>query len=319
MSDQINVTDPTANDILVYSEIEGKFVNAKADMNMLGIELPEYSVVKLSANGESLVNRFQGSTLRTKTLSVGDGLTMDVSSSNLHIKVSDGIDATTLNGSKAEDFLRVENALSELDTDAITDSMDVYRKQESHDIFMETNASNIPDHDNKYDLGSNGRRYSDMYAVTFHGTATEAIIARNLTQNSANDGDMLVWRDTNRKWNAEDVLSGLMKNTGLQILPPYGEAVNRPSDPHFNVEDANVHYFRFISSREVSLSAPSDGNLYSFTLIFEDADKFSVTWPANMVWLGGTEPEFTAHDVITAFTIDGTKWIGAYAGSFEPK
>ncbi len=318
MSDLIKTTAPMANDILVYSEIEGKFINARADMSVLGIELPEYNVVKLSASGQSLVERFQGSTLRTKTLNVGSGLSIAGTSSTVTISL-DAVDAAMLGGYSADDFLKVENVLSEINTDALMDRINAYDRTQSHDIFMETNASNIPDKDNTYDLGSNGRRYADVFAVTFHGTATEAIIAHNVRQNGANDGDIMVWRDTNRRWNAEDLLSGFMRNTGLQILPPYGEAVHRPTEPIFNVQDGNVHHYRFTNSRTIELHAPTDGNLYSFTLILEDAQDYSVTFPSDVVWLGGQEPEFSSHDVITAFTIDGVKWICAFAGSFASK
>lgn len=316
MSDKINVTNPSPNDILVYSELENKFVNVRADMNLLGIELPEYTVVKLSTKGESPVSRFQGNTLRTKTIVAGEGLRLDATSSTLTLSLDDAADAQTLQGNSADAFLKVENGLSELDPSTITAALNVYSRAEAHDQFMETNASNVPDKDDTYDLGANGRRYADIFAVTFHGTATEAIIARGLTQNGAKDGDVMIWRDSSRRWQPEDALSGFLKNTGLQILPAYGEKVNRPSEPVFNVEDGNVHYYRFTRSHDISLEAPADGNLYSFTLIFEDAEDYSVNWPSNIKWLGGNEPTFTRNDVFTAYTIDGVNWIGAYAGSY---
>lgn len=316
MSDKFSISNPNPNDILVYSELENKFVNVRADLNTLGIQLPEYSVVKLSTQGESPISRFQGNTLRTKTIIAGDGLTMTSNSSTITLSVDDDNNAKTLNGMRADEFLQVKNGLSELDPSVITQAIDVYSRAEAHDQFMETNASNIPDKDNTYDLGANGRRYADIFAVTFHGTATEAIIAHGVRQNGAEDGDVMVWRDDSRRWQPEDALSGFLRNTGLQILPAYGEAVNYPSEPTFNVVEGNVHYHRFTRSGTIRFEAPEDGNLYSFTLILEDAEDYSITWPDGMKWLGGNEPELTRNDVITAFTIDGVKWIGAYAGSY---
>lgn len=316
MLDKINITDPERNDILVYSDIEHKFVNVKADIDTLGIELPEYSIVKLSQQGESLVTRFQGNTLRTKSIIAGEGLKLTSTNNSVTISIDGDNNANTLSGLKAEDFLQVKNGLSELDPQVILDAIEVYTRKQAHDQFMETNASNIPDKDNTYDLGANGRRYADIFAETFHGTATEAIIAHGVRQNGAEDGDVMVWRDGPRKWKAEDALGGFLRNTGLQILPPYGESVNRTGEPTFNVAAGNVHYHRFTRSGNIELIAPDDGNLYSFTLIFEDADEYSITWPSSVKWLGGNEPELTKNDVITIFTIDGKKWIGAYAGSY---
>ena len=84
---------------------------------------------------------------------------------------------------------------------------------EAFDSFLEANASNVPDVDNKYDMGSNGRRFANMFAVNFHGHASSSSLANKLAKNGATEGQMLVWREDENDWVPENTnankLSGL--------------------------------------------------------------------------------------------------------------
>ena len=53
-------------------------------------------------------------------------------------------------------------------------------------IFSSTGV--VPDEDNQYDIGSGSERYANIYAATFHGTATEAYYA-DLAENYLSDAD----------------------------------------------------------------------------------------------------------------------------------
>lgn len=314
-----DVTNPQPNQILVWSDVDQAFINATPDENLLNIHFPDYSVVPLSNNGFHVVNGFNADTLQTRTLVGGSGITLSQTGGEIHIEM-ESFDAVSLNGFTDNEFLKVSNQLSEINVEPLRTRMNVYTKQESHDEFMETNASNIPDADNTYDLGSNGRRYADIYAKTFHGTATYALIAGSVINKGAVEGDILIWRQNQNDWVPENVLDQYLKKEGLQILPPYGERVVRPNTPIFNVEDGNVFEYVFddMESTNIQFDAPSDGSLYSITVILKNSDNAGFSWPPTLKWIGmDQEPDRTAHDILTFFTTDGVNWFGTYAGSIE--
>lgn len=317
MSD-FNINNPTANQLLLWSDVEQAFINVTPDASILNISTPQMNVTKLSSNGESLVTNFSGNTLQTKTLVAGDGLKITTTTSGeVEISFTDN-DSTTLNGFSDNEFLKVSNNLSETDPSLVREHLDVYEKDEVHDEFMETNASNIPDKDNTYDLGSNGRRYADIYAKTFHGTATRALIADSLMRKGAKEGDILVWRDLDNDWMPEDILKQYLKKEGLQILPPYGERIHKPSEPKFDIHEANIFYYEFsnLESGTIEFISPADGNSYSMTLELVNGENAGIAWPSNIQWIGlANTPPFSAHDIFNVFTFDGMQWYGIFVGS----
>lgn len=314
---EFNVDTPQANQILIWSNVDNAFINVDPDENILNIDIPEYTVTNLSANGVALVENFVGGTLQVNRLIGGNGVTLSKASGEITIEV-DNNDANTLNGFTDSEFLKVNNQLSEIDTSSLLSRLDVYTTDQSHDEFMETNASNIPDMDNVYDLGSNGRRYADIYAKTFHGTATRALVADTVASKGAVEGEILIWRSDDNDWMPEDVLSQYIKKEGLQILPPYGERIHEPTTPVFDVSNANIFTYR-CSENEVGtiqLVAPSDGYAYSTTIEIKNGVNADVIWPSNIIWIGmNSAPSFTAHDMFTVYTFDGSNWFGLYVGS----
>ena len=312
-----NVTNPQANQILVWSEIDNAFINVDPNNTQLNIDIPTYTVSPLSNNGYNLVNGFVNDTLQVRTIVPGQGVNITQSNGEISIAV-DSLDAETFNGLSDNAFLKVSNQLSEIDAAPLRQRLDVYTKDESHDEFMESNASNIPDMDNVYDLGSNGRRYADVFAKTFHGTATYALVAGSIVNKGAVEGDILVWRQAENDWVPEDVLNDYIKKEGLQILPPYGERVHLPETLTFDVNVANVFMYEFenLESGTVNFVAPNDGSLYSITVILRNGENSGFDWPSNLQWIGtGQAPTLTTHDILTFFTTDGSIWYGTYAGS----
>lgn len=314
-----NIDNPQANQVLVWSDIEQAFVNITPNATALNIDIPQYTVTPLSNTGYHVVSGFSGNTLQARTLEAGQNVSLTQSGGSITIAV-DTLDAATLNGYSDTDFLKVSNQLSEIETAPLLTRLNVYTKDESHDEFMETNASNIPDADNAYDLGSNGRRYADIYAKTFHGTATYALVAGSVINKGAVEGDILIWRQSQNDWVPENVLDQYLKKEGLQILPQYGERMHIPASPSFDVAVSNVFYYEFddLESGTVEFMAPTDGNLYSITVILKNSDNAGFEWPSYLKWIGlNQEPDRTPHDILTFFTIDGVQWFGTYAGSVE--
>ena len=62
--------------------------------------------------------------------------------------------------------------------------------------FIKTDGSSIPTQNNMFDIGSEEKRFNDIYAQTFQGTA---ILAENLAL-SGNEGDVLVFSNNSLKW-----------------------------------------------------------------------------------------------------------------------
>ena len=190
---QFNVTDPQANQILVWSELENAFIN---------VDHVENNIILGGSNignqGSNIFHDVAGGNLRFKSIVAGDGLA--INEFNTHIELVSTGTASSLNGFSSTDFMKTENPFSDINVSIARDNLDVYSTTESNALFMETNASNLPDSDNVYDLGSNGRRYAGVYAYTFHGTATNASLAEQLNRNNAIDGQVLTWNDSTSRW-----------------------------------------------------------------------------------------------------------------------
>jgi len=189
-----DISSPTANQILVWSDIEQAFINVDPTTSVNGIT----GGVNISNQGSTIFQDVSGGNLRFRNIVGGDGITLN--EYNTYVEITFDGDATTLNGFSSTDFFLKDNNLSDGNVMAMRSNLDVYSIDESHLHFMETNASNIPDRDNTYDLGSNGRRYADIYAKTFHGTATFASSAEQLSRNNALDGQVLTWDDGVSRW-----------------------------------------------------------------------------------------------------------------------
>ena len=201
MSNDFKINNPSANQILVYSDIHKAFINV--DPAQTSTDAVEDGVN--IGGGIAIFNDTQSGNMRFKTLKSSDGITLENRGSYVEIGF-DG-DAQTLGGLAKDDYLHVSKNLLDVDAVEARNNLDVYSRQEINDGFMESNATNIPDRDNAYDLGSNGRRYADIYAVTFRGTATNAILAQDIEQKGAQDGQVLTWDDARKEWLPQDALS----------------------------------------------------------------------------------------------------------------
>lgn len=186
------INDPKANQILVYDEISSAFINVDdvATTNVGGLNI--------GSSGVNIFHDVSGNNLRFKSITSDGSLTL--TENNTHIEISFDGNASSLDGYSAMDFLIRTNDLSDVNPSNARGNLSIYSVDECHDEFMESNASNIPDVDNVYDLGSNGRRYADIYAKTFHGDATNALFAEQLSRNGALDKQILTWSDASQRW-----------------------------------------------------------------------------------------------------------------------
>lgn len=204
---EMSLDNPTANQILIYSELSGKFENTDFTVDL--IEDFTYISSAMNLNNEAQIyNDNVGGVLRFRGIVGKNGLTATNVGSNVEITFNG--DAATLGGISKDGYLQTSNSLGDVNPQAARNSLQVYSTQESDDLFLEANASNIPDLDNTYDVGSNGNRFANMFAVTFHGNATHSSIAGNIERNGALDGQILVWRQSENSWVPENSISNTL-------------------------------------------------------------------------------------------------------------
>ena len=203
MADEINVTNPSSNQILVYDETQQAFINVEPDLSLFGNTTYIQGGMNLGqGDGEHIFNNVVSNTMRFRRIRGSDGIVL--TSSGSYIDISFDGDATTLEGLGRSGFLEKGNNLSDANAQDVRNNIDVYSRGESDSSFMFANANNIPDVDATYDIGSNGRRYADMYAVTFHGLATEAVISQTIERKGAKNGDVLTWDSSEGGWTPKD-------------------------------------------------------------------------------------------------------------------
>lgn len=136
------------------------------------------------------------------------------------------------------------------------------------------------------------------------------------TDDLSEGSDNLYFTDARAVSAIEPTLEGYIENTGLQTLPTYAESITEATSPEFDSSVSNVYTYTFTDGDTVTLSSPSDGNAHSMVILASGGDTATVTWPASVVWLDGTEPTLTSEDMIKFTTFDdGTTWIGQYLGS----
>jgi len=199
MADELKVTDPSYNQILVYDETQQAFVNVDPDLSLFGNTTFIQGGMNLgTSDGEYIFNNVVSNVMRFRRIRGLNGINLISSGSYIDIEF-DG-EASTLGGLPRSGYLEKNNNLSDADSTLVRSNIDVYSTGEADSTFMFANANNIPDVDATYDIGSNGRRYADMYAVTFHGLATESIISQNLERNGADNGDVLTWDTAEGTW-----------------------------------------------------------------------------------------------------------------------
>lgn len=119
--------------------------------------------------------------------------------------------------------------------------------------------------------------------------------------------------------NGNELLRAELKNYAETVVPVTATATT-------TLDIANGNVFNLTHGVDITtlnLSNPvASGSSSSITIVrTKDAsgDARAITWPASVVWAGGTEPTLTqtasAIDIFTLFTVDGgTTWYGFVAG-----
>lgn len=107
-------------------------------------------------------------------------------------------------------------------------------------------------------------------------------------------------------------------NGGMEDLNTIASSA---SDPSIDIADGNVVDLTLDDSPTLTFTGSTSGFACAFTLILrqDGTGSRTVTWPASVVWAGGTAPTLStaasAIDIIVFLTVDnGTTWFGMVSG-----
>jgi len=193
-------------------------------------------------------------------------------------------------------FLEISNNLSDLtDMNAARNTLGVMSIAEAQGSFIRTDASSLPEQDRLYDIGSPLRRYNDIYAETFQGTAT---LADNLTITGPT-GSVLVY-DGNR-WVAGNVptVSG---NTGSTFSGDYNDLANTPDLSGYLTAGSLTNEFVSLTSNshpDVDKAYDIGTPQYRYNDIYAETFQGTATLADNLT-ITGNVGDFLRYD--------GTRW-----------
>ena len=181
--------------------------------NATDITLSATGTISTAGNlgaGKAIFAQIDSGNLQLRSLTVGTGLTTSNTATEINIAVDTAnLDAGTLGGNAASVFLTKADNLASVGSIATArTNLDVFSKTEANTAFQRKDADYIPDSDNTRSLGTSAKRFSDIYAVEFHGNSTSSgqvtSIANhqigalsNVDESGKASGQALVWNGTN--------------------------------------------------------------------------------------------------------------------------
>ena len=165
------------DDLQFKSLVGGSGITLSADANEITINSSALvsSATNLGSETGLFVDLTSGS-LNFKSLAISTGLSIANTGTTVTISVdSANLNAGTLGGLASSVFLqKSDNLASVTDVSQARTNLGVYSKTETDAKYFTNSADSLPDTDNTRSVGSSSKRYSDMHAVEFHGTATYA-------------------------------------------------------------------------------------------------------------------------------------------------
>ena len=239
-------------------------------------------------------NNTAGTTLETKSITVGTGLSISEANDTLTIDLT-----ANVNG-----MLEIANNLSDVaDTTTARTNLDVYSKAETDSKYIRLDAHSIPTVDNTFDIGSSLKRFNDIYAETFQGTA---LLADNLTIVGSAQGEVLTWNGST--WVASQPTGGgggggagvpqTLSLLGQSLTISGGNTITLPSynddDPFVRLDQSTVP--TVTNTFDIGSSTYKFNDIYAETFqgTAVAADTLTVTGNAGQV-----------------LTYNGSQWLAA--------
>ena len=172
-----------ADDLQFKSLVAGTGITLSADSNEITIN--SSATISSGTNlgsGEGLFANVNSGSLEFKSITVGTGLSIANTATEVSITVDNAnLNAGTLGGLASTAFLqKSDNLAAVADVSSARTNLGVYSKTESDAKFFANDANLLPDQDNTRSIGDNSNRFSDVYAVELHGTATRAGVVTSI-------------------------------------------------------------------------------------------------------------------------------------------
>ena len=171
------------DDLQFKSLVGGTGVTLSADANEITINSSATvsSATNLGSGTGLFVDLTTGS-LNFKSLAISTGLSIANTGTTVTISVdSANLNAGTLGGLASSVFLQKSDNLAAVTNVATArTNLGVYSKTETDAKYFTNDANSLPVTDNTIALGDNSKRFSDVYAIEFHGTATRSGVVTSI-------------------------------------------------------------------------------------------------------------------------------------------
>jgi hypothetical protein len=144
------------------------------------------STVGNLGTGTEVFAQVDSGNLQLRSLTVGTGLAIANTATDISITVDTAnLEASTLGGNLPAVFLTKADNLASLNSIVTArDNLDVFSKSEANTAYYRKDLDLLPDSDDVRSLGSNSARFSDIFAVEFHGLSTSAGAVNSIANHS---------------------------------------------------------------------------------------------------------------------------------------
>ena len=288
--------------------------------------------------GSGLFVDIDSGNIRLKSVVAGAGITLTNSGTELLVTVdSANVDAGTVGGLSSTAFLQKSDNLAALADKATSrTNLSVYSKAEADAKYQVIAGDVTPDADNTRSIGSNSARYSDIYAVNFHGVVTQAGTVLSIANHGINQLSDVntagVATDNVLKWNGSAFVpasaNSLISTAGfLQASDNLSDLTNaataRTNLGVLSATELNTNFYK--SGKDNTPDTDNTRSLGSNSLRFSDI--YAVELHGNAT-TAGTVGSISNHnlnglaDVDTSgsanghlLTYNGSHWISSASSS----
>ena len=180
-----------ADDLQFKSLVGGTGVTLSADANEITINSSSLvsSATNLGAGTGLFVDLTTGS-LNFRGIALGtgadSGLKISSNATTVLLSIdSANLNAGTLGGLASSAFLqKSDNLAAVTNVSTARTNLGVYSKTETDAKYFANDSSSLPATDNAVALGDNSKRFSDVYAVELHGTATRSGVVTSIADHN---------------------------------------------------------------------------------------------------------------------------------------